>query len=44
VKWFNPRTGGELVEGSVQGVKGGAKINLGNPPSDEEQDWLIVVR
>jgi hypothetical protein len=44
VKWFNPRTGGELVEGSVKSVKGGAKINLGAPPSDGDVDWLIVLR
>jgi hypothetical protein len=44
VKWFNPRTGGELVEGTVKSVKGGANINLGAPPSDGELDWLIVLR
>jgi len=44
VKWFNPRTGGALVEGSVKSVKGGAIINLGAPPSDGELDWLIILR
>jgi hypothetical protein len=44
VKWFNPRTGGKLVTGSVKSVKGGAKVALGNPPADAGEDWLVVVR
>lgn len=42
VKWFNPRTGGKLIEGApVEGCKPAA---LGNPPADASEDWLIVVR
>ena len=44
VKWFNPRSGGELVNGSVLSVAAGKTAALGNPPSDEAEDWLIVVR
>ena len=44
VKWFNPRAGGKLVNGSVTSIKGGAIVALGNPPSDPGEDWLIVVR
>jgi len=44
VKWFNPRTGGALADGSVKSVKGGGKVMLGQPPADADEDWLIVVR
>ncbi|MEX0321032.1 MAG: DUF5060 domain-containing protein [Puniceicoccaceae bacterium] len=44
VKWFNPREGGGLMDGSVGSVTGGGKVSLGNPPSDASLDWLIVLR
>ncbi len=44
VRWFNPRKGGPLLRGSVRSVKGGGKILLGEPPSEEREDWLAVVR
>jgi hypothetical protein len=44
VKWFNPRQGGALQEGSVKSVKGGGKVSLGTSPADASEDWLVVVR
>ncbi len=44
VHWFNPRTGGELVRGSIRSVAGGGRVSLGAPPSDQAEDWLIVIR
>ncbi|TWT49159.1 hypothetical protein Pla22_43510 [Rubripirellula amarantea] len=44
VHWFNPRSGGDLVTSSVKSVDGGQSVSLGDPPSDKDQDWLIVVR
>ncbi len=44
VKWFNPRTGAALADGSVKSVKGGGKASLGNPPADRGLDWLAIVR
>jgi hypothetical protein len=44
VQWFNPRAGGELADGSVKEVAGGAAVSLGDPPVDPKEDWLIVVR
>ncbi|MDZ8120325.1 DUF5060 domain-containing protein [Pontiella agarivorans] len=44
VRWFNPRRGGALQHGSVAAVKGGGKADLGNPPSEAEEDWVILVR
>jgi hypothetical protein len=44
VKWFNPRQGGRLQNGSVKFVTGGGKVSLGQPPADPGQDWLAVIR
>ena len=44
VEWFNPRSGGEPMPGSVKQVAGGESVSIGLPPSDAEQDWLAVVR
>lgn len=44
VHWYNPRTGGPLQVGSVAGVSGQSEAELGNPPTDEDEDWLIVIR
>jgi hypothetical protein len=43
VKWFNPRAGGELMKGSVNSVKAGGSVALGNPPADATEDWLVVI-
>ncbi|MEX2119205.1 MAG: DUF5060 domain-containing protein [Pirellulales bacterium] len=44
VAWFNPRLGGGLQGGSVARVQGGGRVSLGQPPADENEDWLVVVR
>ena len=44
VRWFNPRSGGDLERGSVRRVLGGGKVTIGEPPSDPTEDWLAVVR
>jgi hypothetical protein len=44
VRWFNPRTGGELLIGSVQTVKGPGKVDLGHAPKDNSSDWVILVK
>ncbi len=44
VKWFNPRRGGALQDGSVKSVSGGGKAALGNPPADASEDWMVVIR
>lgn len=43
VQWFNPRTGGELSNGSVQLLKGG-KCSTGNPPEEDGKDWICLIR
>ncbi len=44
VKWFNPRTGGALQDGSIPTVSGGGKVNVGLPPGEPAEDWLAIVR
>lgn len=44
IKWFNPREGGALQDGSVQKINGGGKADLGTPPGEGMEDWVILVR
>ena len=43
VRWYNPRAGGALQNGSVRSVKGSGAVSLGSPPSGPEQDWAVLV-
>ncbi len=43
VKWYNPRTGGELLDGSVQSVSGPGDQSVGTAPADPDKDWTILV-
>ena len=38
VSWYNPRVGGELVEGDVKKVDGGKTVSLGMPPTNGTSD------
>ncbi len=44
VRWFDPRNGGDLQAGSVTEVEGGSQRSLGTPPTEANQDWVVVVR
>jgi hypothetical protein len=44
VRWFDPRGGGALQRGSVATLDGGGVRELGTPPSDVNEDWLVLVR
>lgn len=44
VKWFNPREGGDMQDGTVKSVQGKGFQNIGNPPTDLDKDWVVVVR
>ena len=43
VKWFDPRNGGMLQQGSVASVSGGGTVSLGTPPSATTSDWVVYV-
>lgn len=44
IKWFNPKSGGLLSEGTVKTIKGPGKKDLGLPPGDMGNDWVAIVR
>lgn len=44
LQWFNPRTGGELVDGALPTLKGPNQLSLGMPPSDPTRDWVALIR
>lgn len=44
VYWFNPRSGGDLIQANVKKIGGGGVRELGMPPAEPEQDWLVVVK
>ena len=44
VKWFNPREGGEMQDGTIASVQGKGFVSVGNPPADLVKDWVVVLR
>ena len=44
VKWFNPRTGDYLQDGSVETIIGPGKVSVGTPPADADKDWVVLIR
>jgi len=43
VKWFNPREGGELLDGNITSLQGKGFQSLGEPPAEPEKDWVVVI-
>ena len=44
VRWYNPRVGGVLQKGSVETVAGPGKVELGTPPAEKDNDWVVLVK
>jgi hypothetical protein len=44
IKWFNPREGGEMQDGSITEVKGPGNVKLGNPPAGKQGDWVAIIQ
>lgn len=44
IDWYDPRSGGALQKGSVLTVQGPGPVGLGIPPSQTDQDWMILLR
>ena len=42
VKWFNPRTGEALQNGTVRKIRGGGKVDIGFPPK-KDKDWVALI-
>ena len=43
VTWFNPRTGGEMQQGSITSIQGKGILSLGSPPAEADLDWVVVI-
>ncbi|MGF1543051.1 MAG: DUF5060 domain-containing protein [Parvularculaceae bacterium] len=43
VRWFDPINGGPLRTGSISTVSGGGQRLLGEPPSNPDGEWAILV-
>jgi hypothetical protein len=41
--WYNPRTGGELLRGSVSKLTGPGEPSLGAPPGEAGKDWVVLI-
>jgi len=44
VKWYNPRSGGRLREGTVGVLNGPGSRSIGEPPAEKSKDWAVLVR
>ena len=43
VKWYDPRNGGGLQNGSVTSINGGGNRSIGNAPNNTNKDWVVYV-
>lgn len=43
VQWFDPRNGGELLQGSVETIDGDGVRSVGQPPEEPEKDWVVLI-
>jgi len=44
VAWYNPRTGGALLNGSVTTISAPGVQSVGQPPSEPQEDWVVRIR
>jgi hypothetical protein len=44
IEWFDPRNGGTLQQVSRANIPAGAVQSLGIPPSEIDQDWVVLLR
>ncbi len=43
VRWYDPRAGGALRNGSLTSLVGGGQRNLGSSPDQGTQDWAVLI-
>ncbi|MFD1140536.1 DUF5060 domain-containing protein [Larkinella insperata] len=43
VKWYDPRNGGSLQDGSVRSVAGSGPQSIGTPPDAVNEDWVALI-
>ena len=44
IAWYDPRKGGALQHGTIKIAEGGSVVELGKPPSAENEDWTVLVK
>lgn len=44
IKWFNPRQGGSLQDGTKNRFIGPTDYSIGFPPRDRNQDWVVLIK
>jgi hypothetical protein len=44
ISWFNPRSGGDLMAGSITTVSGKGAIPTGKPPVEDGKDWVCLIK
>ncbi|MBT3384756.1 MAG: DUF5060 domain-containing protein [Prolixibacteraceae bacterium] len=44
VKWYDPRNGGGLMDGTVKSVIANGTMALGNSPDEKTNDWVILIQ
>jgi hypothetical protein len=43
VKWYNPRSGGALQDGSVTAIEGPGSFSIGQAPANTTLDWAVLI-
>jgi hypothetical protein len=44
VRWYNPRVGGDLANGTITKINGPGKVSIGRSRSDKDRDWVVLIR
>ena len=44
VQWYNPRTGGKMLNGSIKEIAGPGLVAIGQPPEDADKDWAVLIK
>lgn len=44
VKWFDPRNGGDLQNGSITTIPSGLKTPIGKAPNSTSSSWVVLIR
>jgi hypothetical protein len=44
IKWYDPRNGGSLQQGTIENVSATGTVSLGFPPKDRDKDWIALLQ
>jgi hypothetical protein len=44
IQWFNPRQGGDYIDGGTIKAKSKGYLEIPNPPSEPQKDWVAVIK